>query len=244
MQLERWDDLETDVSDYLWLLLGSGVDNIVSSADDAGSVRQHKMELQLGKYTVVGVADVINGDILADWKCTSCWSYLHGIKDEWVEQLNVYDYLYEVERKRASGNSELALKYYSTLVPIRHLKIYAILRDWQKSKAVDPDYPKIPFSISHVPQWTHEQQEAYIQARLKDHNENSHRCCTGEERWERPTTYAIKKKGQKRAMRVLNSSEEAEEYMNKKGGDFVEVRKGKNVRCEDYCNIRSVCPYV
>jgi len=229
--LEKWDDLESDVSDYLWALLGTGVDKLVSSATDAESVRQHKMEREIGDYTLVGVADVINDDILADWKCTSCWSYLNGIKPEWVAQLNVYDWMYSKEKKKDD-------------VPIRHLKIYAILRDWQKSKVVDPNYPKIPFQISYIPQWTREQQEGYINSRILDHTSNPYRECTPEEKWQRDTTYAVKSKGKKRAERVLDSSVAAEEWMKKnRKGDYIETRKGVCIRCSDYCPVRGVCKY-
>jgi hypothetical protein len=41
--------------------------------------------------------------------------------------------------------------------------------------------------------------------------------CTPEERWGRPTRFAVMKQGQKRAVRVFDTREEAEAYVTKAG---------------------------
>lgn len=230
LQIEKWDELETDVSDYLWMLLGIGVDNLISSAKDKESRRQHKMVVNIDEYDVVGVIDVINGNIIADWKCTSVWSFLNGIKPVWEAQLNIYNYLYSKEKPD---------------IPIEHLKIYAILRDFQKSKVgSDLFYPKIPFCMENVDKWSEEKTIYYIQSQLRDHNNNSYRECTSEEKWQSKTTYAVKTVGKKRAERVLGSMDKATQWMAKnKRGNSIEVRTGECKRCKQYCPVRSVCKY-
>lgn len=37
--------------------------------------------------------------------------------------------------------------------------------------------------------------------------------------------------------------EEAEEWKENNGGDFIEVRSGKDKKCEDYCNVNEFCIY-
>jgi len=230
LKIDHWKELETDVSDYLWMILGVAVDDLISSAKKGEAVRQHKMELEIDGHTVVGKADVINDDVLADWKCTSVYSFIGGIKPEWEGQLNIYDYLLWKELKEDS--------------PITSLKIYAILRDWQASKAkYDKNYPNIPFQISTVSKWTHEQQRDYILSRLNDYIKNPYRECTDDEKWRSDTTYAVKKNGQKRAMRVLESFEKAEEWKNKNGGNYIEKRLGECKRCSTYCAVKSICKY-
>jgi len=231
LQIKHWNEIEVDVSDYLWMLLGSAVDKLISSAKKGSAIRQHRMEQKIDGHTIVGVADVINEDVLADWKCTSVWSFLNGVKAEWEAQLNIYNYLLWLERK-GNGN-----------VPIRFLKIYAILRDWQAGKSYDKSYPQIPFQTEFVRQWTNEQQLQYIQSRLKDHIDNSERECTDDEKWRSKTTWAVKKEGRKSAMRVLDTEKDATEWQLHNGGDSIEERKGECKRCRLYCPVKSVCKY-
>ena len=236
LSLEHWDELEQDVSDCLWMLLGSGVDAVLSGAEKDKT--QHKIVLSFEGVDIVGVLDHISGDTIGDWKCTSTYSYLYGIKPEWVAQLNCYDYMYTITEK----------------VVINNLKIYAILRDWQKSKSTyDPKYPKIPFVTLDIPRWSLQEQQDYIAKQLADHQDNPHRECTDEEKWRSPDTYAVKKKGKKRAERVLDTWLEAENWLvkNRSGeGGYVpsafkiEKRSGYCRRCVEYCNVRSVCEYV
>ena len=53
--------------------------------------------------------------------------------------------------------------------------------------------------------------------------------------WEKPDTFAVKKKKQKRALRVLNSLEKAEHYIADQpdpSGLSIETRTGARTRCE------------
>jgi len=234
LKIEKWDELETDVSEYLWLLLGIGVDYILSSVNVRDNITQYKMSEEIDCSTVVGITDVINGSIIDDYKCTSVWSFLYGEKPEWTAQLNTYAYLLMLDRLRAGGE----------IIPITKLRIQAILRDWQKSKTYDNNYPPIPFQCSELELWSFEQQEEYIKSRLRDHKENPYRECTAEEKWKSEDTYAVKSEYRKSAWRVLNSIEEAEKWIvDNKKGEYIETRLGVCKRCQDYCSVRSVCPY-
>lgn len=233
LQIERWDDIETDVSDYLWLLLGVGVDTVLSNTNTKDNVTQHKMEESIDGNIVVGIADIINNTIIDDYKCTSVYSYLLGDKPEWTAQLNLYSYLLTLGRRRNNIN-----------IPVTNLHIQAILRDWQKNKVYEKDYPPVAFQTVEVDLWTFEQQDAYIKSRLKDHIENPHRECTDEEKWKSEDTYAVMQSGRKSAWRVLDSLEQAEQWMKENiRGDKIVKRPGKCKRCLDYCPVRSCCQY-
>ena len=69
--------------------------------------------------------------------------------------------------------------------------------------------------------------------------------CSDLERWARPSTWAVKKTANKRAMRVFDSEAEAEKYFKEKNLDnkhSIEERIGKNIRCEaDYCGVARWC---
>ena len=67
--------------------------------------------------------------------------------------------------------------------------------------------------------------------------------CTARDKWERETTYAVKKEGAKRAVKVYETLAEAEAHVNEKPSDnlSIETRKGEAVRCLSYCPARSFC---
>ena len=66
--------------------------------------------------------------------------------------------------------------------------------------------------------------------------------CTDEERWQRPSKFAVGKKKTKRALRVLDSHEEAEDWMVTTGkGEYIEERPGQAIRCENYCDVAPFC---
>ena len=239
LQLERWDEIETDVSDYLWLLLGTGVDTVLSNTNTKDNIVQHKMEEVIDGKCIVGIADIINNSIIDDYKCTSVYSYLLGEKPEWTSQLNCYAYLRHCEHLRNS-----------TTPTITGLRIQAILRDWQKSKTWEKDYPPIAFQVINLDLWSFEQQEEYIKSRLRDHIENSHRECTPTEKWQSDDSYAVMKDGRKSALRVLDSEQEAVNWCNINGylpslgkSTFITKRPGQRKRCSEYCCVRSVCEY-
>ena len=114
-------------------------------------------------------------------------------------------------------------------------------------------YPKSPITIIPIELWSNEQQDKYIAGRVKLHQDAEYERLTGGdlplcsdlERWARPSTWAVKKIANKRAMRVFPSEEEAQQYFDVNKLDSkhcIEERKGKNVRCEgDYCGVARWC---
>ena len=67
--------------------------------------------------------------------------------------------------------------------------------------------------------------------------------CTPEERWLRPTKYAVMKKGRKRAIKLHDNETEAHGHAETLGKDhLVELRKGEAGRCEKYCPVALFCP--
>lgn len=235
LQLEQWDNIETDVSEYLWLLLGTGVDTVLSNTNTKDNIVQHKMEEVVDGKCIVGIADVVNNSIIDDYKCTSVYSYLLGEKPEWTAQLNSYAYLLILERKRLGIST-----------PVSLLRIQAILRDWQKSKVWERNYPPIAFQVINLDLWSFEQQEEYIRSRLQDHIENSHRECTPTEKWQSGDTFAVMKENRKSALRVLDSEDEARQWCDDNNYGYsvtIVKRPGQRKRCELYCCLRSICPY-
>jgi hypothetical protein len=235
LKLLHWEELTQDVGDMLWMLLGKSVHYVLEGGAPDESLAEEKMIVQFQGATIVGIADLFHMGIIEDQKVTSVYSFLLGDKPEWEHQLNIYAWMYQ-----AAG------------FDVMGLRINAILRDWQKSKAErEADYPPIPFQSVKVPFWGYADAEEYVKYRLALHRtaenwpEDQLDACTPEEMWERPTTYAVMKKGAKRALRVLTNMEEAEAWIDLNADDpkkcTVEVREGIRAKCKDYCLVRDVC---
>jgi len=234
-------EIETDVSENLWMLLGTAVHFVI---EQSGSGDQEvKIEKPYGDGTIVGVVDHYDPTTrtITDWKITSVYSVLKGVKSEWASQLNCYTYLLDV--------------------PVDKVQIYAILRDWSRTayakevnnlfQSKENAYPPVPFVNISVPLWGKEKVNQYIKERIELHKlaEESELKdipqCTEEERWTRPPKFAVAKKPQDRATRLLDTKEDAEKYISEKKlvGYQIFDRPGQDVRCLDYCGVSKFCPY-
>jgi hypothetical protein len=234
LKIKHWEEIEQDVGDMMWLLLGKSVHYILEGGAPKEGLAEEKFIVQYGDKQIVGVPDLWHNDIIDDYKITSVFAFLLGDKPEWENQLNVYAALY-----RWSG------------FVVKGLRINAILRDWMKSKADrEEDYPPIPFMMADVPLWDYDRQREYISDRVMLHwqaeTEGEAPICTPEERWERPTTYAVMKGSNKKAARVLASEQAAKDWIDIAGDEKAKydivMRPGESIRCKDYCLVRDVCP--
>lgn len=227
LRMKHWDELEEDASDRLWALLGQSVHYALEKGTPLDALAEERLEVKVDGITLSGQADLYQDGEVSDWKTTSCYSFILGMKDSWTTQLQAYAFLY-----RSIG------------FPVTSLKIHAILRDWMKSKAMrEPDYPQIPFITVDVPVWSEEKVRQYIDERIRLHFHTPPEKCSDEERWMRPTTYAVMKGSNKRAARVLDTMEEAEAWIGDQKGFSIVERQGKDVRCEGYCVVKNYCPY-
>jgi len=227
LKLQYWDELEEDVCDKLWAILGGACHQLLERNAPMNSLEEEKLTFNIGDVTIVGKSDLYHEEEISDWKITSVWSFLLGAKSEWEEQLNIYRFLFEKQGFK-----------------VKSLKINAILRDWQKSKAkFDNTYPQIPFLSIEIPMWSTPIVTEYIFDRLAYHAINPAPECTPEEKWQRESSFAVMKGDNKRATRVFDTEAEAQEYAKSDSKYHVESRPGECVRCQDFCLVRSVCPY-
>ena len=176
-----------------------------------------------------------DGVIVSDYKVTSVWSVIYD-KTSWHDQLNTYAYLI----RKAKGLS------------VKKLQIVALLRDWQRRKAEeDINYPESPIAIIEIPLWSDDDQDTYIEERMRLHKEadfdnamdTEMRPCTSAEMWEKPTKYAVMKKNRKRAIKLHDDLDEATAMAESLGQDhFVETRVGELTRCKgDWCGVSAFC---
>ena len=254
LKINNWDNIEAKASDFLWMILGNAVHHVFESKGLHYSIEQilkpgmitspekrlaniHQIltanphekyiELDLGDTKITGKIDFRETGVIRDFKITSVWSFLGGIKPEWEQQLNIYCFLCLQKG-----------------IPVEKLIVDAILRDWTKVETYrNNDYPKMPFISLDCKKWSEEQQYNFIISKIKRYKEEPTEC-TPEERWEKATTYAAKKPKAKRATRVFHTIDEANKYVEKHEGLEVEIRKGERTRCLYYCPVREVCPFM
>jgi hypothetical protein len=166
------DELEEDVSERIWSLLGQAV-HVVLERAGKGEITEKRLFAEVGGWKLSGAIDLIDGGTIFDHKVTSCWSYIYRSRmDDWAAQGNVNMWL-------ASKNGIHADKLQNIL----------ILRDWIQSKADVVGYPPVQIVTVDLPVWGLKETEEYIKKRIKLHQEARKAddkelpMCTAEERW-------------------------------------------------------------
>ena len=230
------DQMEQDVSDMLWAMLGSALHVVMERGETPGYVSEERLFAEVGGTTISGQIDLQEvtafGVTIIDYKFTSSWAVMQEEKKEWVEQLNLYKWLVEtVKGQKVVG-----------------LKICAFIRDFSRHDTRE-NYPKAPITMVDIPVWDSAKTNAFVNSRLDAHQQSKVdrdfgddlQPCTDEDRWMKETIYAVKKQGRKTAVRVFKTMEEAVELAKEKD-HYVETRPGEPVRCTgNYCGVADYC---
>jgi PD-(D/E)XK nuclease superfamily len=229
------EQIESDVTDMLWQLLGSALHVVMERGQTEGHVTEERLFTSIDGLTISGQIDLQSEDsgrvAITDYKFCSAWAVMNE-KPEWEQQLNVYKWLVEtVKRRKVSA-----------------LRICALIRDYSRHETRE-NYPAAPIQMVDIPMWDSVKAEIFIRERLDLHRNakvaqdfgDDLPDCTPEERWQSDTTFAVKREGRKTAIRVFKSIEEAEELAIKEKG-YVEVRNGEPKRCTgNYCGVAQWC---
>jgi hypothetical protein len=232
------DELETDVADMVWSIFGTAVHGVLEHGKADNHIVEERLHATLEGWRISGAVDLqildeMGGIAIRDYKTTSAWAVMNE-KIDWENQLNIYAWLVETVKHDHH---------------VSNLGIVAIIRDWSRREATkNPDYPQAPIKEIPIKLWPYQDREAYIAKRLALHSacefametDEGLPDCTPDEMWERPTTYAIKKKGGVRATKVYEIREEAEAALDPKTQEL-EVRPGSRTRCESFCPVNTYC---
>jgi len=231
-------EIEQDVSDMIWLLFGTAVHSVLENHQEGDQeIKEARLKIPIGDYTLSGQFDLYNAETktITDYKTCSIWKVIYGEYEDWRRQLLIYAYMLQ-----------------SIGFPVEKAEIIALMKDHSKSQAkIKADYPKQPvrkitFTFTEkdfveIENWLHARFEEIAKAeKLPD---DKLPLCTPEERFNNGDKFAVMKKGRKTALRVLDSMEDAENWMATNGGDFIEVRKGEDKKCMDYCSACEFCNY-
>ena len=245
LKKRHYSELTEDVSDNIWRLVGNNTHDILERAGKLMQKRKHlfgqgvivekRFNVNMLGWKVGGKIDLYEEAVgrLTDWKVTSVWSAVHNVKPEYERQLNMNAYFMH---KNGVEN-------------IRTLQLVLLLRDWSRHKcAHNTNYPECQVSTQDVKFRPYPVIEKLVMERIRLHQESEKVSdddllpCTDEERWKRPDVYAVMKKRQKRALRLLPTHEAAEGWMKNNGkGDDIVFRPGTYPRCADYCSAAPFC---
>ena len=253
LEMRNWDLIEDDVSNRIFSLLGQSVHHILERSKLKVDLAERRLFYKDDKitngWTLSGQFDLLSrqGD-LTDFKVTSAWAALDALtngKDEWENQLNVLDFLCRKNQK--------TLTRYKKEVKVKSLNIMAILRDWSKLKVMQSDnYPRKQVVMIPIRRWSEEEQENYVQARIKLHQDAEKAdqlpLCTAKERWRKEDSYALMLDNRKTDKRVLPTREEMDKYMTEHKyvegqGCRVVFRAGEDIRCQHYCSVNQFCSH-
>lgn len=233
--------IEEDVSDRIFSLLGRSVHTILQNAACERYMVETRLYLEHDGLRISGQIDLyeIEARKLQDWKITSRhstsdgklkypWSSKRTVPEGkgWIEQANIYRLML------IEGGFE-----------VDTMEVVAIYRDWSKLQALRvSEYPEHQIERLVVPKWPLEKTREYLSERISLHlaaRENLPQC-TAEERWEKPEKWALMKKGRKRAIKLYDSEVEAQAMVSDPG-QYVEPRHGEPIRCFHYCPVLAFC---
>lgn len=235
------DEIEQDVSDMIWLIFGSAVHKILENGKETDDqLKENYFMIDVHGYELSGIFDLYDAKEkkVVDYKTATVWKVIYNDWEDYRKQLLIYAYMLR----------KIGFECHSG-------EIVAILKDHSKTKAkVESDYPQYPVYVKKFffTENDFEEIEKFIISRFIDISEQEQlddydlMPCSPEERWYSGSKYAVIKKGNKRALRVVDTEEEARSYMEWKGitekDHYIEHRAGENKKCNEYCSVKEWCP--
>lgn len=232
------DEIEEDVSDRVWAIFGSAVHKILEQGKETDSqIKEGFIKTDYAGYEVTGIFDLYDDatGTVTDYKTAGTIKWQKGEFEDYRMQTLIYSWLL----RRAGFDA-------------RRGEIVMILRDWVKSKAKhESGYPdcqvqKVSFEFTDNDFC---EIESFIGGKLLEIEhadglpDDMLNPCSDDERWHRPCTWAVVKDGNKRAYRVLESKDAADDMADAMNGYHVEYRPGMDAKCEDYCAVNKWCPH-
>lgn len=236
------EQIEQDITDCIFMLLGTKTHFELENIDLKKNefVEEHLEYTFKSGYTLSGIIDHYDDTYLDDYK--TCKAYTVIFKNDyekWKKQLQLGAYLaYKKDGKwRKKG------------------RIIALIKDWDRAKSqIQNDYPKYACQVINFDLGTPQQVERLAielfnkAIKLENMTNEELPICTDEERFNKGTTWAVKKKDNKKALRLHNTKEEAEKHLQNLEKDYpnmyeIEERLGEDLRCKYYCSCNVFCSY-
>lgn len=172
---------------------------------------------------------LIGEGTLLDIKNCASYKVAGGkIPDEWVKQTNIYKRMLQKEKG----------------LVIKSIQIAVMVKDFSKRLAeTKTDYPPAPGFTMDIPVWEDDVIDAFIEERIRLHQQTEPPSCTEADIWAKPATWAVMKRGNMRAVRLFYNPDEAQQFASGSASTlYVEHRIGEAVRCASWCDAAPFCP--
>jgi len=233
----HWEEMSDDVYNRIFTLFGTAVHALLEK-ESPDTFVEERFEQQIGKYKVTGRLDCydMKQKIIFDYKTATTWKYKFKDFSDWKFQGLVYAWLLKQQG-----------------LEVNECRFVAMFKDFSKTKAkIEADYPKTPvyvykFDVSDLDL---EEIEKKIVEKITELekaeslSDDDLPLCTPEERWAKPTTYAVMKKGRKSAVRLFEDKQLAEKFIEDvEPSGYIEERKGVDGKCSGYCGCCEFCSY-
>lgn len=233
----HYDKIECDASEMIWSIFGKATHKILEQTEeDADEFREERLRMEISNSVLTGKSDVYQNGMIIDWKTCKAHKFKKGDFEDWKKQLTMYGML-----------------WHSYGFPVKGGKIIALLKDhsarearlhesYPQQSVMTVEYKFTEKDFEEIHKWA-EERIKQIES-LKDVPDDELPLCTPEERWHSDTKYAVMKRGRKNAYRVLDTEQDAYQWIKDNGkGEFVEIRPGEDRKCLDYCSARQFCQY-
>ena len=217
--------------------LRESADRLFPNIKENGVYVERRLSVTVDDWEISGAQDIYFGKeaLLNDYKFTSTYAYSNASeKVEWKWQMSIYAFML-----RKNG------------FPCSKASIVMLFRDWSKSKSEqNRAYPKNPWFIHDINLASDEETETYIRERMRIHKLAESGVdveCTPHERWASADTFAVIKKGGKRAISgaifadersALNFIKDGE---HKHGPMELDTRPGLSRKCISFCSVSQFC---
>ena len=237
------DEIIQDCSDMHWLIFGTAVHKVLEDYDGGiTTMAERGLEYHTSNgYTLSGRLDLydIEKQKVSDWKTASVWKWVSKDFDDYKHQLKQYAVMLNINGLPChSGEIVFMFKDYSEM---------------KKMQDLDGSYPERP-TISKGFEFTQEELQeevdfienyfSDIELLEKVRDDELPLCSYKDRTFNGVDTYAIMKKGNKRAVKLCHSAEEAEkELALKDDKHYIEFRKAEDKKCKQYCQSAPFCNY-
>lgn len=237
---------------------------------DKEEKREQRLYMQVGDWVVSGAMDRTallpwndGTSVIQDWKTAKTDELIRGVKLEREQQLNIYRVLAELNGQRIG-----ALQAVFILRDWSKVRAAAEAKRPHLGSAPASDYPVSQVVTYDIPMWPIEETYRFIAERVALHKaaqedygwglreragalydmdgrtaQDALPACDSEERWEKAPVLALMKEGNKKASKLVDTLEAAEEYIAAHPKDVLTVvpRPGEAIRCAYYCLAAQVC---
>ena len=235
------DEIEIDASQCINQVLGTATHSLIEKFDKTGFAEIYLKEEIRDGYFLTGKCDLYDevNFALVDYKTANVWKIKFSDFDDWRRQGLIYAWLL------------IKKGHY-----VERIRFHALLKDWtaREKRLADMKGEFYPESqvytyelkitsadLVEIEKFIRDKFDELIEAeKLSDDDLLD---CGKKDTWYTGDKFAVYGTNKNKAMRVFDTYEEANDYLNNKGGVEIVARKGEYRRCQDYCECCKFCKY-